>query len=364
VVNNLTLISFPYTTTIDQSIPLVYVDVTELDRYLLLEDDDGISDLDWLNDFKNDREIDKGYAGRKNRIGLTEADFIDVYLPRTNEDFRELWDLKAAEVFQEIQLNPQSHIVFQSSLYGIFPWLLMPLPTGTPVIRLRPCTSIPPDLEFSEQICENGGLLVTEGSTNSHMSKDGLFGWNLAKEYLINSKLSIRGIENALDSSNATEINSAMMSRKYTLESPTNVSTKVIGGDENQSPSIWWNCSHGSEYGIQLSNKKDLRGDLVKHIARQKGIMDLAFLHSCYSLDYAHRYRILEHKIRSVIGHTGMADESIDVLYFEISFIDELEKGKNLGQAFFEARNKISRNEPASGSFQLIGDPRIILLSQ
>ena len=40
---------------IDQSIPLVYVDVTELDRYLLLEDDDGISDLDWLNDFKNDR---------------------------------------------------------------------------------------------------------------------------------------------------------------------------------------------------------------------------------------------------------------------------------------------------------------------
>ena len=56
-----------------------------------------------------------------------------------------------------------------------------------------------------------------------------------------------------------------------------------------------------------------------------------------------------------------MGDESIDVHTFKLYFFDAISKGDCVGDAFFKARKRVSPDEPASGSFVLFGEPKLIL---
>jgi hypothetical protein len=67
-------------------------------------------------------------------------------------------------------------------------------------------------------------------------------------------------------------------------------------------------------------------------------------------------------KIITLLGHLGMGDESGDVIAFEMLVLERLMRGHSVGRAVQLAKKAVDPEMAASGSFTLLGDPRLVLV--
>ena len=360
------ILSLVFTAKADENIKIYSIDASAIEIFLTLEQD-GESDITWLkNQYLGDLKRDGGDKNRANRIGLSAKDFIELYYPGTQLGFRHWWEGERHAVIDFMMHNPNAHVQIISKHYGLFPWHLLPMPNGKAIADCYPVSVNPPGKQV-EDFSSNDACIISEGDLDSNFPSGELFGWRTAKEFLIQSNLKFRGLKGAitthpLDSLLSMNVQSSVISP----ESSAEIVTEKLGmNGQHELPSILIHSGHGDEYGLQLANGEIMNKDFVDHLQMTEGVIDLFFADSCNSAEFACSYGLMEsRKVRTFVGHLGMGDESIDVHTFKLHLFDAIAKGRCIGDAFFEARKRVNPDEPASGSFVLFGDPKLILCSQ
>ena len=358
------ILSLPFAAKVDESIKVFSIDATAAEAFLTL-DQDGETDLSWLkHQYLGDLIHHRGDKNRTNRIGLSSNDFIKLYYPGILSCFRHWWESKRGEVIEFMTQNPNAHVQILSKHYGHFPWHLLPMPDGKAIADCYP-VSVHPTVVLLDEFSSNDACIISEGDLDSNFPTGVLFGWRTAKEFLIQSNLmKFRGLEEAVSTYTLDSLMSMnLQSSVVRPESSAEIVTEKLGmNGQHELPSILIHSGHGDEYGLQLANGKKMGKDLVDHLQLTEGVIDLFFADSCNSAEFACSYRLMEsRKVRTFIGHIGMGDESIDVHTFKLYFFDAISKGDCVGDALFKARKRVKPDEAASGSFVLLGDPRLVL---
>ena len=113
-----------------------------------------------------------------------------------------------------------------------------------------------------------------------------------------------------------------------------------------------------------MEDETSIRANEIRDfIADTEGTIDMAWLCSCHSAETASETRMFNPdnpKVRAFLGHLGMGDESVSVLAFEFTVMSDILNGHSIGNAVYRAR-RAARPGCSSGSYSLIGEPRIVL---
>ena len=357
------ILSLAFTAKGDENIKIYSIDASAIEIFLTLEQD-GESDITWLkNQYLGDLKRDGGDKNRTNRIGLSAKDFIELYYPGTQLGFRHWWEGERHAVIDFMMHNPNAHVQIISKHYGLFPWHLLPMPNGKAIADCYPVSVNPPGKQV-EDFSSNDACIISEGDLDSNFPSGQLFGWPTVRDFLIQSDLSSRGLVSACTTHSFESLTAlGKQSSVINPESPLDFLTQKLGRvGEYELPSILVHSGHGDEHGFQLANGKRMSKDFVELLEATEGVIELFFADSCHSAEFASAYELIESKkVRTFVGHIGMGDESIDVHTFKLYFFDAISKGECVGNAIFKARQRLNPDEPASGSFVLLGDPRTIL---
>jgi len=337
---------------------------TEIEASLLIYDED-LTDLDWIRTGFFGRRADSAEK-RENNIGLSEYDFIHFIYPKLNSKIRNWWKKKSREIEE---IDPSNiHIIFVTNLFD-FPWALLPLTNNTSIGR-RYSVSCNDSDNFSTELSTNDALLMTKGKMEASIPQfDGIFGSNLKIELAVNSDPSLwrRGGKFPPSSSIEAIERHSQGIVGISLTKLSQILTEKIDEEGVQYlPSIWFHEGHGSEFGLAIESQqqRQLGGEEIKqHLLSTKGIIDFAWLNSCHSVELVQRHELIKTgKITTILGHLGMGDEAGNVVAFEMLVLERILQGHSLGKSIQFGKSAMDMKMSASGSFTLLGDPRLVLM--
>ncbi len=350
---------------------IVWVNVPkEVEKAIVEISDGGQSDLDRLssNFYQTKIEAEQELTDeRSSSVGLCAKDFMVLAYPRLNDTLRDWW-VKTDVVYSPPK-TMENHIVFVTSkLY--FPWHLLPLRTGQ-AIGMSHSVSVAPKEKFAEVLLGNDGVLFSRGKLKRAEASlyDEIPGSGLKRQFAIfgsGLKFWKRGKYDLTTEKEMIARCNADGVLGYELENVEQISCRVIGKNETQLPSVWFHEGHGHEYGLELNSNKDgevrmmSEKDISEHLKSTKGTVEFAWISSCHSIELAARGKWLEQgKVTTMLGHIGMGDESEDNIAFEMLVLCRLKQGVSIGHAVHLAKKALDPEMPASGSYALIGDPRL-----
>ena len=348
----------------NENIFFIHVDI-EIENSLTGYFEDGESDIEWLqSNFFGDK--DPTQKDRQNKIGLSEYDFVNYAYPKLNSVFRNWWVAKLAE--NNLDDFQKHHIVFVTNLYK-FPWALLPLNNGVAIGR-EFSVSCNHSESFTDDFSNNDSLLMTSGKleATSHLF-DSIFGSNLKHELALKGEVSLwRRGGNPSPVSEEICLKMAMGITGIDLQLANEISTGIFGkGTKEFLPSIWLHEGHGHDFGLEINGESQtfLRGkEILNQLNNLDGIIDFCWLSSCHSIELVHNFEIMKSgKVKTLLGHLGMGDEAGNVIAFEMLVLERIMKGFSLGKSVQLAKSALDSKMSASGSFTLLGDPRLVLIS-
>lgn len=352
---------------LDEDLFFINVD-NKIEKLLIASDDDDETDLEWLQSNYYGKKS-PNQEGRENKIGLSEYDFVNYAYPKLNHDFRNWWNKKLIE---SDHIDPlKSHILFITNLYN-FPWALLPLKNGVAIGRKFSVSCSHSEL-FQNINANNDSLLMTNGKLDSDCF-DTILGSDLKRTILgsdLKRKLALHGAPGLWnrggDESNPHEIGKkAMRGIPFVkLQTVDQITTEISGRDQSKFlPSIWIHEGHGHEYGLEIDGESQsfLRGkEILNHLNSVGGIIDFCWLGSCHSIELVHNSKIMQSKkVKTLLGHLGVGDEEGSVVAFEMLVLERIMRGYSVGRAVQLAKSALDPKMSASGSFTLLGDPRLV----
>jgi hypothetical protein len=260
-------------------------------------------------------------------------------------------------------------VVFNTNLLD-FPWALLPLANGEDGIKALSSlysVSCNPGNKFLDSFSGNDVLLMSHGQIESDGQEYDVILGNDLKELVVkgngfwrrNSSWEGINVEEILEMSDQC--------KQIELEQVTDITARVLGeGDTIVLPSIWLHEGHGHDYGLELSGEERsfLRGSpIAQHLESTQGSIDFCWLSSCHGIQMACNSKWMEiGKIKTLLGHLGMGDEAGNIIAFEMLVLERLMLGYSVGRAVQRAKQAMEPEMSASGSFTLLGDPRLVLV--
>jgi len=346
---------------LDEDIFFINID-DKIENLLIAFDEDDETDLEWLQ---------SNYYGKKsptqeereNKIGLSEYDFVNYAYPKLHHDFRNWWNKKSIECNH---IDPlKTHILFITNLYN-FPWALLPLKNGAAIGR-KFSVSCSHSKLFQNINANNDSLLMTNGKLDSDCF-DTILGSDLKRKLAVNGPASLwnRGGYGSVPKNQYPK--KAMGIMGLNLQSVSQITAEISGKDNRKFlPSIWIHEGHGHDSGLEIDGESQLflRGkEILNHLNSVEGIIDFCWLSSCHSIELVHNSRIMQsEKVKTLLGHLGIGDEDGSVVAFEMLVLERIMRGYSVGRAFQLAKSALDPMMSASGSFTLLGDPRLVLFS-
>ena len=314
--------------------------------------------------------------GRKSQVGLSSADFNSVVYQLLASDngitsITTWWEENRPQPSPAFE--SESHIIFVTDVLE-FAWHLMPLSDGSPIgvnysVSAQPRGWKCPPPSGHDACAYTTGNIKQKDSDQTLLGEGSLF--NLAAHTRVTSEKSSflhRGIHaNHPDNSDISieeipEIYASLIDRSP-LTKMTDLNCRRRGFDSACLPSFWLHEGHGYAGSLQLQDETSIRAkEIGDYIANTEGTMDMAWLCSCHSAETASETRMFNRvnpKVRVFLGHLGMGDESASVVAFEHMIMGDIMNGHSIGNAVYRARRAM-RPECSSGSYSLIGDPRIV----
>jgi hypothetical protein len=329
-----------FTTQIDKEGFVYHIDASIMDCLLEIDNGDG-SFLEWLND-EYFREF-------------TEDLFHREIWPRMPKEIKELWNIEAKRITADI--NDESALIELYSKHYDFPWSLMPLENGVSIRR---------KFDFSVSLvsvgkiplCENDALMIFNGNITSHDTGYDFYGLEFVNSSLLKGGLFLRSMD-----MNYAKMFKIEQDNVMSLQSPTQITTKRVNRKGIELPCITIINAHANSSQIEVANgESNISTQLTEHLESTPGVIDFLNLECCNSLRFARKQGVLETgKVRTLVGHIGKMDESKSVTAFQLNLYNNLEKGLRASTAFRMAMNSVDPEDPASGSYQLVGDGRLIL---
>ena len=348
----------------DENIFFIHVEI-EIENSLTGYLDDDESDIEWLqSNFFGEKYPSQKH--RENKIGLSEYDFVNYAYPKLNSKFRSWWVGKKTEI--NLRDFRNHHIVFVTNLHN-FPWALLPLDKGVAVGR-EFSVSCNHSKSFTDDFSNNDSLLMTCGKLDGNSQLfDKIFGSKLKHELALKGEVSLwrRGGNPSPISEEIVE-KMTMGINGIDLRIASEISSGVFGkGSKEFLPSMWLHEGHGHGFGLEINGEGQtfLRGkEILVHLNNLDGIIDFCWLSSCHSIDLVHNFEIMKSgKVKTLLGHLGMGDESGNVVAFEMLVLERIMKGYSIGRSVQLAKSALDPKMSASGSFTLLGDPRLVLIS-
>lgn len=334
---------------------------SEIEKILTeYQDDNEDTELEWLEANYYGKKDNKNYESsqRDNEVGLTEKDFITKAYPKLNKTFRKWWDATIKSL--ELDSLRNFHILFVTEIYS-FPWGLLPLQNGVSISR-EFSVSCYHSKSFVDNFANNDSMLISSGDLDTDYNILEL-GSEIKKNLVM-----YPGVLNSLyNRGNCDPIGSNYrhIFVKKTLHSISEIKTKILGhGDNEFLPSMWIHDGHGHTHWLTLSNGDKIRGEkILEHLNQIAGVIDFCWLNSCHSIQLIQNSNIMQsNKIKTLIGFLGLGDEDASGLAFELMVLERIARGYSIGRAFQIAKSSMDPEMPASGSYTLIGDPRLIII--
>lgn len=333
---------------------------SEIEKVLTeYQDDNEDTELEWLeaNYYGKRGTNNNENSHRDNEVGLTEKDFITKAYPKLNKTFRKWWDATIKSL--ELDSLRNFHILFVTKVYS-FPWGLLPLANGVSISR-KFSVSCYHSKSFVDNFANNDSMLISSGDLDTDYEILEL-GSKIKKKLVMYPgvlfKLYNRGNYDAGD-------NYSHLFVTKTLNSISEIKTKILGqGDNEFLPSMWIHDGHGHSHWLTLSNGDIVRGEkILEHLNQIDGVIDFCWLNSCNSIQLIQNSNIMQsNKIKTLIGHLGLGDEDASGLAFELMVLERIARGYSIGRAFQIAKASTDPEMPSSGSYTLIGDPRLIII--
>jgi hypothetical protein len=334
--------------------------------------------LAWFKDnMLNDREeagVDA--KARQSRVGISFTDFNRVVYRLLGSkkgipSITAWWEDNRPDPSE--QFESENHVVFVSDISG-FAWHLMPLSNGTS-IGVNYSVSVQPREWECPSLSGHDACIYTTGNIKQKDSEYSLLGdgtlFNLATATRNTSEKNAfrhRGIASIGPENTAEEeipvIFHSIINERVPLSQMTDLNCRIHGSNSTCLPSFWLHEGHGYAGSLQLHDETNIRAKQIgDYFANTEGTTDMAWLCSCHSVETvteSHMFVPENPKVRAFLGHLGMGDESASVVAFEHMVMGDIMNGHSIGNAVYRARRAM-RPECSSGSYVLMGDPRIIL---
>lgn len=329
-----------FTTQIDKEGFVHHIDASIMDCLLEIDNGEG-SFLEWFNDEFNHE--------------FTEDIFHREIWPRMPKEIKILWDIVVKTITANI--NDESTLIELFSRHYEFPWSLMPFENGVS-IRRKFDFSVSLESVGKIPLCENDALMIFNGNTTSHETGYAFYGLEFINSSLVKGGLFLRSMD-----MNHAKMFKIKQDNVISLQSSTQIATKRVNRKDIELPSIAIINAHGNSSQIEVANgESHISNQLTEHVESISGVIDFLNLECCNSLRFAKKQGVLETgKVRTLVGHIGKMDESKSVLAFQLNFYNNLEKGLRVTTAFRMAMNSVDSDDLVSGSYQLVGDGRLIL---
>ena len=342
--------------------------------------DESLAFLEWFKETMliDSKEAGKDAQARQSQVGISFADFNRVVYKFLDRDdgipsITDWWEENRPNPSQVFE--SENHMVFVSNILE-FAWHLMPLSDGTPIganysVSVQPIEwECPPSSGHDACAFTTGNIKQTD--TEETLLGEGTL-YNLAIGTRITSEtnsLLYRGLySNPPDNSDLSpeempDLFPLIYSAPLTEMTDLNCRRRGLDFDSVFLPSFWLHVGHGDRGTLQLQDETSIRTNEIKdYIANTEGTIDMAWLCSCHSVETASETQMFDpenRKVRAFLGHLGMGDESASIVAFEHMVMGDIMNGHSIGNAVYRARRAM-RPECSSGSYSLLGDPRIVL---
>jgi hypothetical protein len=366
--------------------PIVFIRVQKfVERWLCEDEEDGYTELSWIqNNYYGTKEngIDNVIQKKRHsKVGLCAKDFLELAYPILKDSFKGWWkDTREQTEFPE---PDKGHLVFVTSILD-FPWSLLPLGDGRTLGSVYSVSSNP-STEFLNSFSGNDAVLMSMGALKRRDGDPGTFdvilGSDLKKKVGIpvipgsdlKRNVGVQGGPTSLwrrskrrgtPNEEAILVNGIM---GIELKGVNDISARVFGdADTTHLPSIWFHEGHGHNYSLELGDNERtmLRGDdILRHLKSVNGSIDFCWLSSCHGIEMAKNANWMNSgKIMTLLGHLGMGDEAGNVIAFEMLVLERIMGGYSVGRAVQLAKMAMGPEMASSGSFTLLGDPRLVLV--
>ena len=346
---------------LDEDIFVINVD-KKIEKLLITYNEDDETDLEWLQSNYYGKKS-SNQKGRENKIGLSEYDFVNYAYPKLHQDFRNWWNNKLIECEHIDTLA--SHLLFITNLYN-FPWALLPSKNMMAIGRIFSVSCSHTDL-LQNINANNDSVLMTNGKLDSDCF-DTILGSDIKRKLAVHGAPSLwnRGGYDSVPKDQYHKKTMGIMG--LNLQSVNQITAKILGKDNCEIlPSIWIHEGHGHDYGLEIDGESQsfLMGkEILNHLNSVEGIIDFCWLGSCHSIELVHNAKIMQSKkVKTLLGHLGLGDEDGSVVAFEMLVLDRILRGYSVGRAVQLAKSALDPKMSASGSFTLLGDPRLVLIS-
>ena len=332
--------------------------------------------------FKENMLNDREEAGvdakaRQSGVGISSTDFNRVVYNLLDSkkgipSITAWWEDNRPDSSE--QFESENHVVFVSDILE-FAWHLMPLSNGTSIgvnysVSVQPKEWECPSSSGHDACIYTTGNIIQKDSPHSLLGEGLLF--NLAASIRItdeSSSFQHRGYHSGhpdnsdLSPEDIVDVFSTPPDR-IPLTEMTDLNCRPRGTNTPCLPSFWLHEGHGYAGSLQLHDETSIRAKEIRdYFANTEGTTDMAWLCSCHSVETASGSQMFDSenpKVRTLLGHLGMGDESASVVAFEHMVMGDIMNGHSIGNAVYRARRAM-RPGCSSSSYVLLGDPRIIL---